>query len=216
MTRDLRICFVGDSFVAGHGDPLGAGWVGRTVARSFAGGQPLTAYNLGVRRQTTTDVLARWEAECEQRLRNGDDHRVVFSFGVNDTTGEGGGTRVVAEESAANLARLLKGAAARGWPLAVVGPPPVGDPAQNGRTALLDAEFARICRAAGVPYIPVYDALLEDAVWMHEVRVGDGAHPGAGGYEALTALVAPYLCTWLAAGPEARPEAGRPADPYLR
>ena len=42
MARDLRICFVGDSFVAGVGDPLCLGWPGRLAARTFADGQPLT------------------------------------------------------------------------------------------------------------------------------------------------------------------------------
>ena len=56
---DLRVVFVGDSFVAGVGDPEGRGWVGRVVAAAHAAGLPLTAYNLGVRRETSADVLAR-------------------------------------------------------------------------------------------------------------------------------------------------------------
>lgn len=30
--RDIRVTFVGDSIVAGVGDPAGHGWVGRVVA----------------------------------------------------------------------------------------------------------------------------------------------------------------------------------------
>ncbi len=52
MIADLRVCFLGDSFVAGVGDPEHLGWVGRVAARTNRGGQPLTAYGLGVRRET--------------------------------------------------------------------------------------------------------------------------------------------------------------------
>jgi hypothetical protein len=50
----------------------------------------LTAYNLGVRRQTSGDILGRWLSECGPRLLAGCESRVVFSFGTNDTTLEGG------------------------------------------------------------------------------------------------------------------------------
>jgi hypothetical protein len=49
---DARACFFGDSFRAGVGDEQGLGWVGRVVARARADGFEVTAYNLGVRRQT--------------------------------------------------------------------------------------------------------------------------------------------------------------------
>lgn len=131
MIRDLRICFVGDSFVAGVGDPLCMGWAGRLAARTFADGQPLTGYNLGVRRQTSSDILARLEYECVQRLQGGNDLRVVLSFGVNDTTHEESRPRVTPEESSDNLAQMLARSADRGWPVLVVAPPPVDDEEQN-------------------------------------------------------------------------------------
>ncbi len=65
---DLRVCFVGDSFVAGVGDPEHLGWAGRLAAGSSRAGRRLTAYNLGVRRQTSRDVSHRWLFECQQRL----------------------------------------------------------------------------------------------------------------------------------------------------
>ena len=36
------------------------GWVGRVVAASFAAGTPVTAYNLGVRGETSVQVASRW------------------------------------------------------------------------------------------------------------------------------------------------------------
>ncbi|GJF31266.1 hypothetical protein KNE206_39660 [Kitasatospora sp. NE20-6] len=203
MTRDLRLCFVGDSFVAGIGDPQFLGWAGRLAAQTQNAGLPLTGYNLGVRRQTSADILARWEGECAQRLADGTDRRVVLSFGVNDTTPLGDGTRVPAEESPANLRAMLPVAAARGWSVLVVGPPPVPDAGQNARTAALDEQFAVVCAEAGVPYVPVLPSLLASEVWMREVRAGDGAHPSAGGYEVFAGLVAPRWRAWISDGGQA-------------
>ncbi|MGK8554371.1 GDSL-type esterase/lipase family protein [Nocardia gipuzkoensis] len=84
MSRDLWVCFVGDSFVAGVGDERCLGWAGRLGAAAHAEGVPLTAYNLGVRRQTSAEILDRWLIECSPRLPEGVDARVVLSFGVND------------------------------------------------------------------------------------------------------------------------------------
>ncbi|MEV6277125.1 GDSL-type esterase/lipase family protein [Nocardia sp. NPDC051832] len=197
MSADVRVCFVGDSFVAGVGDPLLLGWAGRLGQRAVDDGVALTAYNLGVRRQTSADVLNRFASECEQRLLPGTDARVVVSFGVNDTTYENGGPRVDPEGSAANLTELLGQAAERGWQVLMVAPPPISEAEQNARTAELDERFAEICAAAAVPYVQVHQALLGSAVWMREVREGDGAHPGAAGYEVLAALVLPRWQEWL-------------------
>ncbi|MEV0760033.1 GDSL-type esterase/lipase family protein [Nocardia sp. NPDC050435] len=197
MSADVRVCFVGDSFVAGVGDPLLLGWAGRLGQRAHAAGVPLTSYNLGVRRQTSAEVLARFAAECAPRLPSSCTGRVVLSFGVNDAMVEHGVPRVDPEESAANLTKLLGQAAERGWPVLMVAPPPVDDAAHNARTAELDERFAAICAAAEVPYLRVHTALRESAVWMREVRAGDGAHPGAAGYDALAALALPQWLAWL-------------------
>jgi acyl-CoA thioesterase I len=184
--RDIRICAIGDSFVAGVGDPECRGWVGRLAAD----GPPVTLYNLGVRRETSRDVLARWRREVVPRLPEGVEGRVVLSLGVNDTTVENGATRVPADESVANLRAILDGLDV---PTLVVGPPPVADEEQNVRIADLSSRFADVCR----DYVPVVDALRADDVWMDEVRSGDGAHPGATGYRRLADLVAPVWSLWL-------------------
>lgn len=189
--RDLRVCFVGDSFVAGVGDPEHRGWVGRLCERSENAGLPLTAYGLGVRRQTSADVLARWHAECSPRLAAGEDRRVVVSFGVNDITVEAGSPRVEAEASVAALGTLLDGVARAGWSGMVVGPPPIDDAAQNRRIAALDRSFAELCASRGTPYATVFDALVDCPVWSREVAEGDGAHPGAAGYQRFADLVWP-------------------------
>jgi len=80
---DRRVLFFGDSFVAGVGDPTGLGWVGRVVAASHAAGAAMTAYNLGVRGETSVEVAVRWRAESRPRMVADAGYGVVFSFGVN-------------------------------------------------------------------------------------------------------------------------------------
>ncbi len=199
MTRDLRVCFVGDSFVAGVGDPEHLGWTGRLCARSEREGLPVTRYVLGVRRQTSAEVAARWAAECRPRLAGGGwESRVALSTGVNDTTLEDGALRLAPELSAGALDEMLAGAAAAGWPALVVGPPAVADAGQNGRIEELDERLARVCAGRAVPYVPVVAALAHDETWLREVAAGDGAHPGAAGYTVLADLVRPHWQEWLA------------------
>ena len=202
MSRDLRVCFVGDSFVAGVGDPEHLGWTGRLCAASERAGRPVTRYVLGVRRQTTGEVAERWAAECRPRLSGGDwESRLVLSTGVNDTTEVDGAPRLDTQRSVAALELMLTDAAAAGWPVLVVGPPAVADDAQNQRIADLDERFARACADHGVPYVPVVAALSAAPAWRAEVAAGDGAHPGAAGYALLADLVRPSWERWTAAGP---------------
>ncbi|HSU08442.1 MAG TPA: GDSL-type esterase/lipase family protein, partial [Pseudonocardia sp.] len=189
--------FVGDSFVAGVGDPQHRGWVGRLAERAHRIGAPITAYNLGVRRDTSDDILRRWADEVAVRRAAGAQERLVVSFGVNDTTDDGRATRVAPEYSVGNLHTLLADAAAAGLPALMVGPPPVADRVQNRRIAALDAQFAAVCASTGAPYVTVFAPLRDAPVWMDEVAAGDGAHPAAAGYDLLTELVEPAWQEWL-------------------
>ncbi len=186
--NQMRICFVGDSFVNGVGDPAYLGWTGRLCAEAGRAGYDITYYNLGVRRDTSADLARRWRAEVEHRLPEDCDGRVVLSFGVNDTIIEGGRRRVSLEATLTNAQAILHEARAL-YPLLVVGPPPVADTVQNERIRALSFSLGQLCWQEGAPYLETYKALLATPIWLEEVVAGDGAHPGAAGYEALAALV---------------------------
>src|SRR5262245_46811519 len=79
----MRICFIGDSLVAGTGDPEYLGWAGRISAAARRRGHDVTCYNLGIRGNTSAQILARWRSEAEARFVEGQDCRLIFSFGVN-------------------------------------------------------------------------------------------------------------------------------------
>ncbi|MFF7458068.1 GDSL-type esterase/lipase family protein [Kitasatospora sp. NPDC008115] len=193
--RTLRIVFLGDSFTQGVGDPEYRGWVGRVMADCWAGfavgPDEVTAFNLGVRRNTSADVLARFRDETAARVLPGADNRLVLSVGSNDAVEEDGRPRVAPEECLANVAALLDGARERGLAPLVVGPPPVagaGAPHLERLLALADG-IAGTCAGRGVPFIDVTRELAADRVWTAEALAGDGAHPGAAGYRRLADLV---------------------------
>jgi len=191
--RDVRVQFFGDSFTAGAGDPLGCGWVGRVAAAAM----PMTPYNLGIRGETSVDVLARFADEARRRALAGVPNGVVFAVGANDVcelsdvdpSAEPGRPRVEADRSRAALGELLDAAAALELPAFVVGPLPVGEPVPDARVAPLDAAFAALCAERGVPYAPVAAEIAAFAPWREEARAGDGAHPARAGYDRLAELV---------------------------
>jgi acyl-CoA thioesterase I len=191
---DRRVCFVGDSYVVGVGDPERRGWVGRLAERSDRDGVPITVYNLGVRRDTSDDIARRWADEVAARRVAGSEDRMVVSFGVNDTAAVGGAPRVEPGRSVANLHAVLEAAT---LPVLVVGPPPVADAEQNRRIAALDAQLGACATRLRAPYVPVYAALAADPRWMDAVERGDGAHPGAAGYALLAELVVPAWQPWI-------------------
>jgi acyl-CoA thioesterase I len=196
MSSDHRICFVGDSFVQGTCDPECRGWVGRVAAAGGAAGFDLTAYNLGIRRDTSRDVLARWQQECELRFRLHCAKYAVFSFGTNDTKIEDGTLRIGREESLANLRSILVQAQSL-YRVLVVGPVPVGDAPQNERIFDLCSVYADVAANLDIPYLPVARRLLSETAWLDEVRVNDGSHPGSKGYEALAAMVLEWPDWWF-------------------
>jgi acyl-CoA thioesterase-1 len=197
---DRRVLFFGESFVAGVGDPTGLGWVGRVVAASFDAGLPLTAYNLGVRGETSLELEERLSAELRVRVRAADaGYGVVFGLGVNDTTCEDGRVRVAPGLGTDALGRMLDVAAGLGARTFVVGPATSCEPAQDARVRDLSAAFARVAARRGAPFVEIVDALSAHPEWTAEAAAGDGVHPGAGGYAALAGLVlAAGWLDWLA------------------
>lgn len=185
----LRICFIGDSFVLGVGDPDCLGWSGRICATARRRGVDITSYNLGVRRETSLDIARRWQAEVAPRLPPDVDGRIVFSFGVNDCMADETtlAPRLAPDESLAAAEAILDKARAR--PVLMVGPPPVRDAEADARLAVLSQAFSALCARLGIAYLDVHRALHDAIIWLEEAKSGDGAHPGRGGYSVLASLV---------------------------
>lgn len=197
MTQDIRICFIGDSLVNGTGDEAALGWAGRLCAMANASNIPVTYYNLGIRRNTSKDVLLRWENECTLRLPDFCDGRIVLSCGVNDTTIENGKVRVNSVESCANVRAILRGA--KRYTVLMVGPPPVLDDEQNKRIEDLSFAFARETQALGVPYVDLFSALCLDDAYKREVSSNDGSHPKSEGYSKMARIIGSSSSWWFRA-----------------
>ncbi|HLO89224.1 MAG TPA: GDSL-type esterase/lipase family protein [Nostocaceae cyanobacterium] len=189
--KEVRICFVGDSFVNGTGDPDCLGWTGRICANVNQKGYDITYYNLGIRRETSTDIAKRWLQEVSIRLPTEYDGRVVFSYGLNDTTLENGQPRVNLQTSIENSYRIL-GAAKQLYPILMVGPAPYADqedPSRRQRIIDLSQQLARVCQDLHVPYLDVFSILEKSTVWTAEAIGYDGVHPNAAGYLELAKIV---------------------------
>ncbi|MFK8185963.1 MAG: GDSL-type esterase/lipase family protein [Phormidesmis sp.] len=182
---DIRICFIGDSFVNGTLDPEYLGWTGRICA---AVESPVTAYNLGIRGNTSQQIEARWQMEAKLRFPQSCDARTVFSFGANDARIEAGAVLADTETSAACARRILERAKTQ-YPTLMIGAPPVEDRTMNLRIREISCAYAAVCADIGVPYLDVFTPLSESSIWMEEVAIVDGAHPSAAGYQALASIV---------------------------
>ena len=183
----MRLIAFGDSMVAGAGDPDHLGWVGRAVA----GRRAITLYNLGVRRETSADIAARWQAESAVRMSAEEPMRIVFSFGANDAHLQDGQPRLSQAESLKNAHAMLTGAP-RLCPALLVGPPPVVDPGVCARLEALNENFKVLAARLKAPFIDVLQPLMADGLWQAEALAWDGAHPGAGGYQRMADLVAAH------------------------
>lgn len=183
--RDVCLVFLGASLVAGVGDPKGQGWVTRVVGRTHHPDLALTAYNLGVRGDTTADLLARWKAECAPRWVGRTEKRLVVSIGANDAA-----HGVTLARHRLNLANILDEAASSGISTFVVSPPPTDDDELNDKLDVLVEAQADVCSRRTVPFVDCFSPLLGHEQWRADLAAGRIAHhPGQAGYGLIAWLV---------------------------
>ena len=183
--RDVGLVFVGASLVAGVGDPKGQGWVSRVVGRTHSPDLEVTAYNLGVRGDTTADVLARWKTECAPRWAGRAEKRLVISVGGNDAA-----SGVTLARHRLNLANILDDAASAGIGTFVVSPPPADDEEFNAKLDVLVEAQADVCARRGVPFVDCFRPLLGHEQWQSDLAASRVPHhPGQAGYGLIAWLV---------------------------
>ncbi|MBL4797070.1 MAG: hypothetical protein JKY50_06635 [Oleispira sp.] len=189
VINDIRICFIGDSFVNGTGDEHALGWSGRLcVSANRELENSITYYNLGIRRNTSLDILNRIEFEIPSRLPTTIDSRVVVSFGVNDTAMENGTTRISESDSIENFIKIVNFIQPN-YELIIIGPPAVNNEEHNIRIHSLNAEIKSKAKDLNVPYIELFSELIDDKNYKKEIFENDGAHPRKNGYENLSKII---------------------------
>jgi acyl-CoA thioesterase I len=209
---DIRVCFVGDSLTVGVGDRHWAAWPQRACASQQRLGLDLTPYNLGVRGNTSVEVLRRWRAECSRRLVDPFIGGIVFAFGLNDTCVRNGRPRVRIEDSIANAAAAI--AAASEWKSTLwIGPTPVDrrrDPwcvttagvehrFNNASIAALNDQFRQLAGELRTPFVDVFTRFEHSPEWADALAGGDGVHPSDDGHRLIAECVvdSPAWREWL-------------------
>lgn len=177
-------------------DPGYLGWPGQVSKVARAAGYDLTTYNLGIRRDTSQDMLARWEAEVAARFKDGDAKYVVFCIGANDATMEEGRLRVEVDESIKNFEQMLTASREKYLTLAI-GPVPVGDPEQDDRIDVLCDLMQAKAAEINVAYLPVSCQLRNNQTWLQSVAEQDQCHPGSAGYGVIAEMVMAWDKWWF-------------------
>ncbi len=181
--------FFGDSITLGVNDAPAGGWVARFAGKAARMGlevPPDTFYNLGVRRNSSRNVLERWENEYKARAMDGCPAVFVFCVGTVDMAAPNAVPNVPVGESAANVREMLLKAREYGTVL-LVSAPPVKDDDHNQRLDALCTAYASICRAVEVPFVDIFHPLLEVG---YTDDLSDGIHPGARGNEMIADMLA--------------------------
>ncbi len=184
----MRALFFGDSFVNGTHDPLYRGWVSRLCAESSRIRPYITCYNLGVRRDTSADILRRWENEFSARKVQDETMAAVFSYGVNDTMLEQGAPRIDPAMSMDNTRRMMEGAVQVARVL-FISPTPLKDPDHNDRLREMNTRLKPLLAEYSVPFLDLFPGLLASPEWMNDMEKNDGIHPLDSGYAALSEIV---------------------------
>lgn len=200
--RELPVCFVGDSFVAGYGDATGRGWTGQLIEVAASEGLHVLPTVAGIGGDTSVMILGRWD-EVDRRRASFPTTAVIAEFGVNDVMHVDGLERVDESGTIAALRGMI--ARAPHGRFLVVGPPPILWDEINERVAARAEAIAAVCAEADVPFVPTFDVLLAGGAWMREVAAGDGAHPGPAGYAQFADAIARPVLDWLHALPDTEP-----------
>jgi lysophospholipase L1-like esterase len=181
--------FFGDSVTLGVNDAPAGGWVARLAGKAAERGlnvPPDTFYNLGVRKNSSRDILARWEAEYRARAMEGCPATLVFCFGTVDMAAPHAVPNVPVGESAANAREILMKAKEYGS-VVLVSAPPVKDEEHRQRIEALCTAYASIAKAVGVPFVDIFHPLMELG---YVDDLADGVHPGPHGNEMIAGLLA--------------------------
>jgi lysophospholipase L1-like esterase len=197
------IFFVGDSITLGWRDEDIGGWPVRLMAR-LDPDRSITAYNLGVRGDTSEQILARWQEEVLRRRRSMSRSVIVFAFGANDAKVTAGDEPIIALDVFRRNTRRILATAASEHRVLFIGPAPVDESAlarvinptgsvpvpSNRRIAEISGVLAQETAAVAIPYLDLMRSLSGEESWYSGLRGTDGIHPPARGHDQIAAHVA--------------------------
>jgi len=197
-----KICFFGASTTEGLGDEARLGWPGRLLADSAANRSDVVSYNLGVRGQTTMMMKARFEAECKARL-TADARNIIFiSFGLNDVAEVGGIPRMPRHRTLKNVEEIISQALDITENILWMGAAPTRADMMpitydNGNVfrfsndviSTLNDEYCDIAIKHNIPYLDIFNPLMQGPDYMQSLAAMDGLHPNGNGYQQIADLI---------------------------
>lgn len=195
MVRNKIVIF-GDSITYGQRDLELGGWVNRLKLK-FANDSSLASchvFNMGISGQTTGEILARMERECEGRVLEDANNIIVIACGINDTQLVNGEILVGEDIFRDNVRELVRSAKSITAKVVYLGLTPVDEERTNPvwwdrskcwRNDLIQAYdeiISEICNAEGVRYVYVFDQI-------DPKTNDDGLHPSAEGHVVLAEVM---------------------------
>lgn len=138
---------------------------------------PTKFYNLGACKNSSKEILARFDNEFSARNLPGSTPFFFLMCGVVDTMKFTDIPYCSIDESKENYLALLQKAKAKGQIIAI-SPSPVANEEQNSRLQELIAVQEKICAEQNVPYLNIFPALHNNE-FISDLK--DGVHPSERG-----------------------------------
>lgn len=196
------VFFVGDSITLGWRDEGFGGWPVRLIS-ALPSKRTVTAYNLGVRGDTSEEVRARWQDEVRRRRQVSSSTVIVFAFGANDAKIYPNGKPFVPLEVTRRNTALILQMATREHQVLFVGPAPVDEVTlarvinpqgnasvpSNNQISTVSEMVAAEAAQVGVPYFDLAQRLASEKGWFDALRETDGIHPPGRGHDIIAGLI---------------------------
>lgn len=150
---------------------------------------PTKFYNLGACKNSSKEILARFENEFSARNLPGSTPVFILMCGVVDTMKFSQTPYLSGEESKQCFAGIIKTAQKHGKIIAV-SPSPTADEEQNARLQELILAQQNICRENACPYINIFPS-LHTGDYLAALK--DGIHPDEKGNAIIAKILIPAL-----------------------
>lgn len=183
----IHLSVLGDGFVCGQGVAPLQGWASQLMIQTFSDLGPVNVYNLGIPGELSTQVVARLRELAPRRLK-GEDNRLVFSFGLQDTA-EHEGRPMLSNQASIDALKHLIVKTRPHFKLLMIGMPPVYDPQRNGWVKRLNSLQHDLCQKAHVPFIDLFSALADDVQYKRSLLATDRVHPDSRGHQKIFDLI---------------------------
>ena len=192
----MNILVFGDSIAYGIQDKEKGGWVNRLhLALDSERDQ---VFNLSIGGQTTVEIKARFEYECNYRRSSFEDTLVVFAIGINDSPLLQGNERRSIEDFGNNMNALISCAKKYAAHILAVGLTKADEARTvpipwnkdicylNERILAFDQRLKDLCGGQAIDYIQLYSLLEID-------DLADGLHPNEIGHQKISEAILTYI-----------------------